>query len=267
MPTSASCSFRLWLLTSSLVLLFWVIFAACGWLVFAFLANRLLENPRGDTVTGLFYHGARIYCRVVHRLVVEGRENIPTSREPGPLIVVCNHTAGLDPVLLQASVPFPIRFMMATKMRLPIFEVFWEWAGIISITTSGRDLGGVREALRHLRDGGVVGIFPEGAIERPPQVLVPFMAGTGILIGKSGAKVLPIAITGTPYAAKAWGSLWRRSRSRLRVGPVVEFDRGTPAAAIVVELQAWFEKETGWPVGTRTAPTPTLKPDRQSEAG
>ncbi len=250
-----SCSLRLWLLTSSLVLLFWVIFAAAGWLVFALFANRLLENPRGDTVTGLFYHGARIYCRVVHRLVVEGREHIPTSREPGPLIVVCNHTAGLDPVLVQASVPFSIRFMMATKMRLPIFEVFWEWAGIISINTTGRDLGGVREAMRHLRGGGVVGIFPEGAIERPPGVLLPFMHGAGILIGKSGAGVLPVAIDGTPYAAKAWGSLWRRSHSRLRFGPVMRFDRGTPGPEIVARLQTWFEGTLGWPVATQTKST------------
>jgi len=249
------------------VLLLWLIFAAGVWLVFAFIANRLLANPRGDTVTGIFYHGSRIYCRVVHRLVVEGRENIPASREPGPLIVVCNHTAGLDPVLVQASVPFPIRFMMATKMRLPIFEVFWEWTEVISITTSGRDLGGLREALRHLQGGGVVGIFPEGSIERPPRVLTPFMAGTGILIGRSGARVLPIAITGTPYAAKAWGSLWRRSRSRLRVGPVVEFEPDTPAAAIVAELQGWFEQETGWPIGTRTVPASSPTPTRSAGRG
>ncbi len=239
--------------------IFWLTLAAGAWLVFALLANRLMVNPRSDVLTGLFYHGARIYCRVVHRLVVEGREHIPASREPGPLIVVCNHTAGLDPVLVQASVPFAIRWMMASKMRLPIFEAFWEWAGIISIDTSGRDLGGVREALRHLRQGGVVGIFPEGAIERPPGVLLPFMHGAGMLISKSGATVLPIAIDGTPYAAKAWGSLWRTSRSRLRVGPTVRFPRSTGAAEIATELETWFRNTTGWSMATRTKPDPQVQ--------
>lgn len=253
------------------------------WLAFAAFANWVLSNPRGDAITGLAYRAMQIYAALVHRLRVEGTQHLPTCTRPGcnvhdreathathgtpiahargedepcsfgPLIVVCNHTAGIDPVLVQAVVPFHIRFMMASAMRLPFFETFWDWAGIISVSPSGRDLSGVREALAHLKAGGVVGIFPEGAIERPPRRLRPFMPGTSLLITKGRAPVLPIAIDGTPYTPTAWGSLVRTSRSRVRIGPLMSFPQGTPQQTIVQTLEAWFANTLEWPIEPQTS--------------
>jgi 1-acyl-sn-glycerol-3-phosphate acyltransferase len=158
-------------------------------------------------------------------------------------------------VLVQVCVPFHVRFMMASAMRLPFFETFWEWAGIISVSTSGRDLSGVREALKHLASGGVVGIFPEGAIERPPRRLLAFMPGTSLLITKGKAPVLPIAIDGTPYTSTAWGSLFRTSRSRVRIGKPMTFPHGTPSQTIVNALETWFVTTLGWPIEAQTQVT------------
>jgi len=232
--------------------LIWVILAAVLWLVFAAACARILENPRGDVFTGLAYHAMRFYAFWFHRLKVEGIENIPPGHESGPLIVVANHTAGVDPVLVQSGCLFEIRWMMATTMRVAAFEWFWNWAGIISISPTGRDLGGTREAIRHVQSGGALGVFPEGGIERPPRALRPFHPGVGLIIARTGAPVLPVIIEGTPYARAAWGSLWRRGRVRLRFGEHLRFEgKGQRPDQITADLMAWFQKRTGWPINDK----------------
>ena len=63
------------------------------------------------------------YCRLVHRLKITGRENIPKDLS-GPLVVISNHTGGLDPVFLQLGIQRPwIRWMMADDMRMPLLDL------------------------------------------------------------------------------------------------------------------------------------------------
>ncbi|MDX2131748.1 MAG: lysophospholipid acyltransferase family protein [Planctomycetota bacterium] len=222
--------------------LWWIILAA-AWLGWAVLSRRLEDNPRGDVVTGFFYFANRLYARLVHRVRVRGE--IPGGRHTGPLIVVCNHTAGVDPLLVQGVTPFEVRWMMGSDMMTPRLGFFWQWARIIAVNRRGRDLGGTREALRHLADGGVLGVFPEGGLERPPGRLRAFQPGIGFLVARTRAPVLPIWISGTPQADKAWESLWRTSRSTLTVGPVMDFAGATPGE-IVAALEGWFRETSGW---------------------
>jgi 1-acyl-sn-glycerol-3-phosphate acyltransferase len=243
-------------------------------LALAIFARWVLDTPREDPLIGLAYRTIQLYARLFHRLHVEGREHIPTARYPGSLIVVCNHTAGVDPLLVQAACPFEIRWMMGTDMMVERYEWFWRWAGIISVDRTGRDSSGTKEAIRHVRSGGVLGVFPEGAIERPPRHILPFHPGVGLIIARTGASVLPVIVEGTPppAAGGAWTSLYRRGHAKVTFGPVMEVGSmqpepergpGPPAAAdegalrlgpeeTAQRLQDWYLKATGWP----TAPTP-----------
>ena len=190
----------------------------------------------------------RIYAVWFHRLRVFGRGNLPRPSS-GPLIVVCNHTAGVDPALVAAVCPFEVRWMMAKDMMLPRYQWLWEWLRVIGVDrASKRDTASAREAIRHLESGGVIGVFPEGGIENPPRVLRPFMAGVGLLAIKTGAPVLPIFIDGTPVTPRAWGSLWVRSHSRLTFGPLMRFPRETAPGQVAAEVQRWFQNTSGWPV-------------------
>src|SRR5438128_727908 len=80
-----------------------------------------------------------------------------------------------------------------------------------------------REAIGHLRAGGVVGIFPEGGIERPPRQVRPFLAGVGLFIKKTKARVLPVVIQGTPVVDPAWASLKHFSHSQVDVKPMIDY--------------------------------------------
>ena len=225
----------------------WIILGVTALFGWAWVARWLLNNPRGDLEAGLVLLFMRVYARLCHRLRVHGREHIPRGLRAGPLIVVANHTAGVDPVLVQAACPFEIRWVMATDMRHPLGEVFWRWSKIVFVDRARGDVNGTRAALRHVAEGGVLGIFPEGGLERPPRVIRPFHRGIGFIIRRTGARVLPVVIEGTPQVDPAWASLWRTSRSRLTFMPTIDYTGSKLRAGdIAQDLRRRYLEWTGW---------------------
>lgn len=241
-----------------------------AWLGLVVFAHwiRLRHIRPDDFEAAMLVRLIRLYARVVHRLRVEGRENIPSAEEAlagRGLIVAANHTAGIDPVLIQTALDFEPRWMMAEDMRASALEPLWRYAEIIFVDRTKGDSKALRTALRHVQSGKVLGVFPEGFIERPAEHLLPFRAGIGLLIKKSGAPVLPIVVDGTPQAPTAWGSLHAFSRSRLRVLPMVHYEKTDLSPdQIAADLHRRFAEETGWPDAPRT---PIITPTRRISAG
>jgi 1-acyl-sn-glycerol-3-phosphate acyltransferase len=219
--------------------LLWALF--CHWMA--------VSGPTGTPGVGIAWRLFRLYARVVHRLRVEGLEHVPRDRGAGPLVVVANHTAGVDPVLIQAMCRFEIRWMMASGMQVSGLDWLWEAGQVIAVSGDGRDLTAAREAIRHVQAGGVLGIFPEGGLERPARRLRPFMPGVGLIVHKTRAPVLCAVIDGTPQVDPAWASLWRSSRSRVRFLPVVDYSAsGMRPAEIAADLERRFAEATEWDV-------------------
>jgi len=220
------------------------------WAVLVIFSRCVLRaSLHGDIETGLALCVVRLYARVYHGLRVRGKEHIPRRGSGGPLIVVSNHTAGVDPLLIQSVVGFEIRWVMAEDMRLPWLDDFWDWGGVIFVDRQKPSTKPVRAAIGHLRSGGVLGLFPDAQIERPPRVLLPFHAGVGAFVRQTGARVLPVVIEGTPSRARsAWASLFIPSRAVVRVLPVIDYT-GTrrPAAEIAEDLRRRYGEWTGWP--------------------
>jgi 1-acyl-sn-glycerol-3-phosphate acyltransferase len=204
--------------------------------------------PRRDPLSLLAVVPLGLICRLYHRTRYLGREHIPTRQHAGGLIVVANHTAGLDPLLIQHACPFFIRWMMWRQMMLPIAAPLWLFLRILPLGASrGEDLNTMREAVRHLSLNGTVGIFPEGGIERPPQHLMKFRNGTGLLVHKASARVLPVVITGTHPGRSAWSSLFVPSRPTVTFHPVITYPDSADPADITADLHARFAAWTGWP--------------------
>ncbi|MFG0327181.1 MAG: lysophospholipid acyltransferase family protein [Phycisphaerales bacterium JB037] len=216
-------------------------------LIFA-AAIAIIRSPWRTIFGGFLWIIGLAYVRVFHRFRTEGRENLPHQRSPGPLIIVANHTAGIDPILIQAACPFPIRWVMAEDMRLPWLNWLWKRLGIIFVARGKAEVAGVREAIRHVKEGGVLGIFPEGGIERPPSHVMPFHPGAGFILRRTKAPVLPVLIDNTPQVEPAWASLWKPSRPRLRFKPVLNPAlNGHSPEEIMHELRGQFMEWTGWP--------------------
>jgi 1-acyl-sn-glycerol-3-phosphate acyltransferase len=222
------------------------------WLFFCWWAQRVVHNPRraGDIASGLAWRLVIVYCRLFHWMRIIHRRNIPAGPVVGgvggvggvgsrPIVVVANHTAGVDPLLIQAALPFYVRWMMAADMRAESLEGLWSFLEVISIDRSGKaDMAGVRKALDTLAAGGALGIFPEGKLRTARHQLHEFLPGVGLIVSRADALVLPIVITGTPMMESSWASLWTPSAARVRVMPLIDFKaEGIRAGGIAPDLR------------------------------
>ncbi|MGE3076331.1 MAG: lysophospholipid acyltransferase family protein [Dehalococcoidia bacterium] len=136
----------------------------------------------------------RFLLTVVVRWKVTGRENIPRE---GALIVVSNHLNNADPPILGAGVARRrIRFMAKVELfKMPFGAIVKLWDAF-PVRRFDADLGAMLNAERILKRGGVIGMFPEGHRSRTGY-MGPVHPGTAMIALRSGATVLPCAMTGT----------------------------------------------------------------------
>jgi 1-acyl-sn-glycerol-3-phosphate acyltransferase len=139
-----------------------------------------------------------IVLRVLWRFRAFGAENVPRT---GPLIVACNHVSYLDPVVLGVGSPRMLTYLAKKQLfSIPVLGPIIRGCGAYPLD---RDAGGVaalRVALRVLKDGRCVGIFPEGTRNRTGTA--EEKAGAAFLAAVSGAPVVPAAVVGTKNAKR-----------------------------------------------------------------
>ena len=192
---------------------------------------------------------ARPLARFVHRTRWVGFDRLRVPE--GGFVIVANHASGLDPPLMQFAVPRKVRFMMAKEQMHPALGWLWSRLQVLPVTYTAADAGMLREAVRHVKSGGVVGVFPEGAIERPPCVLAPFAEGTGTLVALTKAPVVVLWIHGTPTLGNALLDPFVPRRTPAVVEFVATIDFAAEGvrepAEITSRLRAAIAAASGWP--------------------
>ncbi len=148
---------------------------------------------------------AWILVSLLYRIRVTGLENIP---QHGPVVLVCNHVSFVDALVLGGTVRRPTRFVMYYKIfQIPLLRFIFETAKAIPIASAREDEALLEASFDHieaaLRDGDVVGIFPEGGITRDGEIQ-PFKQGIEKIIERSPVPVIPVALSGL------WGSWFSR---------------------------------------------------------
>ncbi len=148
---------------------------------------------------------------VIYRLRVWHRERIPTT---GPLVVVANHSAMVDGPLLYGLVGRRSSFLIKQEIfRGPLGWVLPR-IGQLAVRRGGVDRSPLLAAVRLLRRGGMVVVFPEGT--RGEGDVASAQQGAVWLARTGGARILPMVIRGTRRPS---GSNWRfRPRVDVLVG-------------------------------------------------
>ena len=212
--------------------------------------TRSAPLPEKRLGARLLQAGNRAFTHVYHRLEVFAPCRLPKT---GSAIIVCNHTSGLDPHLLQSPCRRLITWMMAKEYYdLWYLRPFFKTLGVIPVTRSGRDMAATREAMRALKDGQLLGIFPEGRIEKSREMF-PFQTGVALMAMKTGVRVYPAYLDGTQRNKEMLPALLMPQRGKVIYGDEVIFDRsdtsreGLSAATdaiqhAVLSLQAQMDK-------------------------
>jgi 1-acyl-sn-glycerol-3-phosphate acyltransferase len=173
---------------------------------------------------------AFIVARLVYRFKVRGDENIPAE---GAAILVCNHVAFVDPMLLMAASPRPIRFIMDHEIfKTPVLGGFFRLAKAIPIAPQKVDAKIYEQAFARARevlnDGDLLCIFPEGGLTKTGE-MGEFKAGVMKLLESNPVPVVPLALQ------NLWGSYFSRADGRPMRRP---FRRGLFSRVNLVAGQA-----------------------------
>jgi 1-acyl-sn-glycerol-3-phosphate acyltransferase len=158
---------------------------------------------------------ARGLLRVATHSRVEGLHNIPSQ---GAALIVFNHLAHLDPVLLIAFSPRPPEgIALSDLMSVPGTGLVLRAYGAIPVHRDRYDRHVIRAALSVLEQGKLLALAPEARMS-PSGQLEKGREGAAYLALKSGAPLVPVGLTGTQHAYSAWG---KRTRPEITmvVGP------------------------------------------------
>lgn len=129
---------------------------------------------------------------------VQGLENVPRA---GPYIMVSNHNSNLDPPFIGGAIGLhtrrAIHFMAKEEIRhWPLVRWLARGSGVFFVRRGEGDRAAQRIALEHLAAGRPIGIFPEGTRSRNGVLREP-KAGVALLAMRSGAPLLPVAVSGS----------------------------------------------------------------------
>ena len=137
----------------------------------------------------------RVVLNIMARVSMTGYENIPSE---GGAIVVSNHIGRLDAMVgVIVSDRDDIILMIADKYKdVPL----WRWLGghldAIWLDRDEVDFRSMREVFRRLKDGGLLGIAPEGTRSKS-EALAPGKPGAAYLAARSQLPLIPVGISGT----------------------------------------------------------------------
>ena len=210
-----------------------------------------LESARGPMstrLTNLIWCAARIFVFVWHRLQWVGRHNMPSS---GSVILATNHTTALDPVLIQATLQRPVRWVMLTQFKFWWAAPLWRSVEPIAMDQEeampsensktiglSSNLRQMRQIISTLKDGDVVGLFPEGRLQRQHRKLQPFRPGVGMIARRSGAMIVPCWIQGTPQTQNMIWHFLKPSYSTIAFGTAYKPKPEMSEKQIVNDLRA-----------------------------
>jgi 1-acyl-sn-glycerol-3-phosphate acyltransferase len=209
--------------------------------------------PRPDR-RNLTWFVSQVVLRLIFTLWNGYRARGIEKLAPGGGLLLINHQSFLDPTLAGLPLRRPISFLARDSLfRVPVLGTFLRAVYVMPINREAAGTESLREAIRRMRHGFLVGIFPEGT-RTPDGALGEFKPGFVALVRRAGVPVYPVGIAGA-FDAMPRNARWLRPRP-IRVVFGEPFDpadlRGEPEriaalareriAACVEEAELWLHE-------------------------
>lgn len=172
------------------------------------------------------------------RLDIQGTENFPRK---GPYIIAVNHLHWMDIPALFVVLPHEVATFAAEKWERHWFvgTLLRLFGHAIFVQRGEADRKAISQALQWLKNGGVLGIAPEGTRSRS-GVLQKGKSGAAYMASRTGVPIVPVAIWGQEKFWKEVRRL-RRPTIHVRVGKPFVLP-GTPNRAKGAQLDAYTEE-------------------------
>jgi len=161
------------------------------------------------------YFVTLLFARILWRVQVPP---FPLPPKQGA-VIVCNHRSSIDPFFIQVVANRYVHWMVAREYcEHPALAWFFRAAQAIPTNRAGVDTAATKTAIRWASEGELIGMFPEGRINRTDQLLLPGRPGAVLVALKARVPLLPCYIEGSPYGSSVISPLLLPARVRVRFG-------------------------------------------------
>ena len=181
----------------------------------------------------LGYSLSKALAKTFFHYRVVGAENMI---EEGPCIIAANNCSYLDPPLVGVACQRAIHYLARKSLLdIPILGPILPQLNVIPVEQKNADRSALMGAIRVVRNGGAVLIFPEGS-RSPDGKLQPAQPGIGMIVAKTGAPVVPVRVSGSFQAFPRGTAIPRFVPVKVTIGaPVLFEESGT-------EDRAFYQK-------------------------
>ncbi|MGD8628796.1 MAG: lysophospholipid acyltransferase family protein [bacterium] len=169
------------------------------------------------------YRMARVFLNflawLLFGMVTRGGERVPAK---GGVIIASNHISYFDPPVVGCGIPRELHFMAKEELfKNPVFAAIIRSYNAIPLKRSVGDMAALRKAVKLIRQGRAVLMFPEGTRSLSGKLLKA-KAGVGMIGVMTSAPIVPVHVEGTNSLSKAF---WRKRRFMVSCAePVIPSD-------------------------------------------
>ncbi len=169
-----------------------------------------------------FAHGLwMVISKVFFPIRVYGREHLPQKKG---FILASNHLSNLDPMVLGLASGRRLSYVAKESLfKNKFFAFVLHQVGAFPIKRDAADIGAIKEAIRRLKSGSSVVIFPQGTRKAKAEE-EKIQSGVGLLAAKSQASIIPAFIQGSEHILAAGRRFIKPGRIRVFFGPAVFYN-------------------------------------------
>ena len=160
------------------------------------MTRNTANTPRKKS--GLYTFLVFLASLVFHTIMPVRYEHKEYAKLDAPYILIGNHISMLDPVIAAYGIKkLQIRFLGKSELIIsPILRFFFKHLHMIPVNRFNTDMKALRAMLKVLKDGNVLGIFPEGTRYKE-GIMENMEGGVAMIALQSNVPILPVYIQGT----------------------------------------------------------------------
>lgn len=180
------------------------------------VARRTYSSP----AIFFFYVLNLFLARVLWRAKVIGKVS---DAEVSGAVIVCNHIGPIDPAFVALACNRQVHWMVASEyFSYPILGWCLRVLGAIPTNRGGVDIGSTKLAIRHARQGNLVGMFPEGRINVTDNLLLSARPGAALVALKARVPIIPCYLKGAPNDGTDFGCFFMSAKATIVIGEPID---------------------------------------------
>jgi 1-acyl-sn-glycerol-3-phosphate acyltransferase len=161
-----------------------------------------------------------LLLRFLWRATIDRPLPLPAGRGA---VIVANHRSSIDPLLIQMGTNRLVHWMVAREYVFnPALARVFRILQSIPVGRRGVDTAATKLAIRLAQRGGLVGLFPEGRINRGDGILLSGRPGAALIALKANVPVVPCYVEGAPYNGSVMGPFFMPAHVRIHVGDPID---------------------------------------------